>query len=83
LDLGQMLTRRLTITASTLRARSPAEKGRIAQALAQRVWPLLERRQVAPVIQATFPLAAAAQAHALLEANRAMGKAVLVVDDSL
>lgn len=83
LNLGQMLTRRLTITASTLRARSPAEKGRIAQALAQHVWPLLERRQVVPVIQATLPLAEAARAHTLLEDNRAMGKAVLIVDDSL
>lgn len=83
LDLGQMLTRRLTITASTLRARSPAEKGRIAQALATHVWPLLERRQVAPVIQAQFPLAQAARAHALLEANLAMGKSVLIVDETL
>jgi putative PIG3 family NAD(P)H quinone oxidoreductase len=82
-NLGQMLTRRLTITASTLRARSATEKGRIAQALAAHVWPLLARRQVVPVIQATFPLAEAAQAHALLEDNRAMGKAVLVVDESL
>ena len=83
LNLGQMLTKRLTVTASTLRARSPDEKGRIAQALAAHVWPLLESRQVAPVIQATFPLAEAAQAHALLEGNLAMGKAVLIVDESL
>jgi NADPH2:quinone reductase len=83
LNLGRMLTRRLTITASTLRIRTPEEKGRIARALHERVWPLLESRQVAPVIQATFPLAEAARAHELLEGNQAMGKVVLRVDDSL
>jgi putative PIG3 family NAD(P)H quinone oxidoreductase len=79
LDLRRMLTKRLTITASTLRARSPQEKGRIAQALRHRVWPWLEARAVAPVIQQTMPLEEAASAHALLEANEAMGKIVLIV----
>jgi putative PIG3 family NAD(P)H quinone oxidoreductase len=83
LDLRQMLTKRLTVTASTLRTRSAAEKSRIAQALARQVWPLLERRAVAPVIHATFPLAEAAQAHVLLESNLAMGKTVLLVDEAL
>lgn len=83
LDLRQLLTKRLTITASTLRPRSPKEKGRIAQALHHRVWPWLEAGAVAPVIQATLPLAAAASAHERLEANETLGKIVLVVDDSL
>jgi len=80
LNLGQMLTKRLTVTASTLRARGVEEKGRIAQSLRERAWPLLESRAVAPVVQATFPLEQAAQAHEILEANAAMGKLALVVD---
>jgi putative PIG3 family NAD(P)H quinone oxidoreductase len=83
LNLGQVLVKRLTITGSTLRNRSPAEKGRIARALRERVWPLLESRAVAPVVQATFPLTAAAEAHRILEANRTLGKIALVVDASL
>jgi putative PIG3 family NAD(P)H quinone oxidoreductase len=83
LNLAQMLTKRLTITASTLRPRTPQEKGRIAQALRHRVWPWLEAGAVAPVIQATLPLAAAASAHEQLEANATMGKIVLVVNESL
>jgi NADPH2:quinone reductase len=82
LNLAQMLTKRLTITASTLRPRSAQEKGRIAQALRHRVWPWLESGAIAPVIQATLPLDSAARAHEQLEANAAMGKLVLVVDES-
>lgn len=80
LPLAAMLNRRLTITGSTLRAREVAEKGRIAAALRERVWPLLEAGIVAPVLQASFPLDEAARAHEILEANASMGKLVLVVD---
>ncbi len=83
LNLAQVLTRRLTITGSTLRARDIAEKGRIAAALAGHVWPLLERRAVAPVLQETLPLTEAARAHEILEANAAMGKIALVADPGL
>ena len=83
LSLGKLLTRRLTVTGSTLRARTPAEKGRIAVALRERVWPLLESGRVAPVIQATLPLQDAARAHEMLEANQSMGKIVLVVEPQL
>ena len=83
LDLGRMLTRRLTVTASTLRPRSPEEKGRIAVALRTRVWPLLESRAIAPVVQATFPLDEAARAHEILEANAALGKIALVVHETI
>ena len=79
-NLGQIFVKRLTITGSTLRNRSPAEKGRIADALRQHVWPLLEQRALAPVVQATFPLADAAKAHEILEANQTMGKIALIVD---
>lgn len=80
INLGLVFVKRLTLTGSTLRNRSVAEKGRIARALRQQVWPLLEQGQVAPVIQAVLPLADAAEAHRRLEADQAMGKLVLQVD---
>jgi NADPH:quinone reductase-like Zn-dependent oxidoreductase len=76
-----MLTKRLTITASTLRARTPQEKGRIAAALEPEVWPLLETRRVAPIVHATLPLARAADAHRMLESGEVIGKVVLKVAD--
>ena len=73
-----ILAKRLTITGSTLRIRTPAEKGAIAAALEREVWPLLASRLVAPVIDATFPLADAADAHRVLERGEAIGKIVLM-----
>lgn len=73
-----VLQRRLTITGSTLRPRSVAEKGAIARALRDRVWPLLEAGTVAPVVHATFPLRDAAAAHRVMEADTHIGKLVLV-----
>jgi NADPH2:quinone reductase len=78
-DLRLVLQRWLTITGSTLRPRSVEEKERIARALRERVWPLLEAGEVAPVIHATFPLVEAAAAHRRLEAGAHVGKVVLVV----
>jgi putative PIG3 family NAD(P)H quinone oxidoreductase len=78
-NLGQVFVKRLTITGSTLRNRSPEEKGRIAAALRERVWPLLESRRLAPVLQATFPLEEAFRAHEILDADQAMGKIALSV----
>lgn len=83
LNLGLVFVKRLTITGSTLRNRSPSEKGRIARALRDRVWPLLAARTIAPVVQATFPLEQAVRSHEILEANEAVGKIALVVDSSL
>jgi len=83
INLATVFTKRLHITGSTLRNRPPAEKGRIAAALRERVWPLIEAGKVRPVIQRQFALAEADQAHALLEAEAAMGKLVLVVDTEL
>ncbi len=77
IDLMQVMRRRLTITGSTLRPRTTAEKGAIAAALEQHVWPLLTSGTVAPVVAATFPLAAAAEAHRLMESSRHIGKIVL------
>jgi NADPH:quinone reductase len=75
-----LLQRRLTITGSTLRPRTVEQKGAIAGALRQHVWPLLDEGRVRPVIQATFPLAQAAEAHRVLEAGNHIGKLVLAVD---
>jgi putative PIG3 family NAD(P)H quinone oxidoreductase len=79
LDLMQVMRRRLTITGSTLRPRSPEEKGAIARQLAEHVWPLLENGTVKPVIHATFPLERAGEAHQMMEASAHIGKIVLTV----
>jgi NADPH2:quinone reductase len=76
-DAGLLLRRRLTISGSTLRPRSAAYKAQLAQALRERVWPLLEAGRVRPVIHAVLPAAQAAQAHALLESGAHVGKIVL------
>ncbi len=79
IDLMQVMRRRLTITGSTLRPRSPEEKGQIARALEQKVWPLLEAGTVKPVIYATFPLERAADAHRLMESSEHIGKIVMTL----
>lgn len=76
-NAGLVLRRRLVITGSTLRPRPVAFKAAIAQALRQRVWPLLEQGRVKPVIHSTFDAARAAEAHALMESNQHIGKIVL------
>lgn len=76
-NAGLVLRRRLTITGSTLRPRSVAFKGAIAQALREKVWPLLAEGKVRPVIHSTFEAAHAADAHALMESNQHIGKIVL------
>jgi len=81
LNLGRVLAKRLVITGSTLRARSPAAKGDIANILRTQVWPKIEAGEITPVIHAKLPLTAAARAHEILEANEAMGKIVLLIDD--
>jgi putative PIG3 family NAD(P)H quinone oxidoreductase len=80
-DFGPVLRRRLTITGSTLRPRTVEQKGAIARALHEHVWPLLEAGQVAPVIHATFPLARANDAHRLMESGSHIGKIVLTTGD--
>ncbi len=77
--LGQILMRRLTLTGSTLRPRPLAFKAKIAAQLREQVWPLLEAGTIKPVIYRTFPLAEAAQAHALMESSSHVGKIMLQV----
>jgi putative PIG3 family NAD(P)H quinone oxidoreductase len=77
-DLLPVMLKRLTLTGSTLRPRSVAEKAVIARALEARVWPLLAEGKIKPEIYKTFPLAQAAEAHRLMESSAHVGKIVLV-----
>ncbi|MGI9291801.1 MAG: NAD(P)H-quinone oxidoreductase [Gammaproteobacteria bacterium] len=79
-NLGLILSKQLTVTGSTLRPRPPEAKGRIAASLKQQAWPLFANGQLRPVVQQTYPLAAASAAHTLLEANEAAGKLVLITE---
>lgn len=78
-DLFQLMRKRLVITGSTMRPRTTAEKGAIAQALREHVWPVLDAGRCGPVIHAVFPLADAAEAHRVMESSAHIGKLVLEV----
>jgi putative PIG3 family NAD(P)H quinone oxidoreductase len=78
LNIQTVMQRRLTITGSTLRARSIDEKGRVAAGVRKHVWPLIESGKVRPHIFRTFPLREAAAAHRLMESSAHIGKIVLV-----
>ncbi len=77
--LPAVMQRRLTITGSTLRARSVAEKGAIAAAVLKEVWPLVEAGRVRPIVFRTFPMDQAADAHRLMESSTHIGKIVLTM----
>lgn len=79
LNLVQLMTRRLTITGSTLRPQSDLAKARIADELRAHVWPLLAAGKVAPVMDQEFALEYAAAAHARMESSAHIGKIVLKV----
>lgn len=79
IDFSVMMRKRAWITGSTLRPRTPVEKGAIAAELKRHVWPLLEAGTVKPIIYQVFPLAQAADAHRLMEAGTHIGKIVLDV----
>jgi NADPH:quinone reductase len=78
LDLGKVMRRRLTVTGSTLRVRSPEFKAAIARQLYDVVWPLIGAGKVRVVIDRVFPAAEAAQAHSVMEASGHIGKLLLV-----
>ncbi|MDP1702912.1 MAG: NAD(P)H-quinone oxidoreductase [Aestuariivirga sp.] len=78
-DLLPIMVKRLTLTGSTLRPRSVAEKAEIARSLEARVWPLFAAGRCKPAIFKTFPLADAAGAHRLMESSQHVGKIVLTV----
>jgi putative PIG3 family NAD(P)H quinone oxidoreductase len=72
-----LMTKRLTITGSTMRARTVEQKAEVARALRDKIWPSLDRGKALPVIHATFPLEDARAAHALMESSSHVGKIVL------
>lgn len=76
-DFTQVMTKWLTVTGSTMRPRSTAEKGAIARELLERVWPVLDAGRCGPVIHQVFPLAHAAEAHRLMESGTHIGKIML------
>ncbi len=80
-DLLPIMVKRLTLTGSTMRPRTTAEKGAIAQGLRERVWPVLNAGRCAPVIQTSFPLEQVAAAHRLMESRGHIGKIMLRVAD--
>jgi NADPH2:quinone reductase len=79
LDLMPIMLRRLTFTGSTMRPRTAAEKGAIADALRTHVWPLLEAGRCGPVIHAVFPIDRVADAHRLMESSAHIGKIMLTL----
>lgn len=79
LNFAQVMTRRLTITGSTLRPQSDLAKATIAEQLLKNVWPLLDQGRLHPVIDSTFDLTQAAEAHARMESSAHIGKIVLKV----
>ena len=79
IDLSTIMRKRLTVTGSTLRPRSQADKAQIARELCTTVWPLIESGKLKPLIAHSFPLADAAAAHRTLEAGEVVGKVILLV----
>jgi NADPH:quinone reductase len=79
LNLNTLMSKRLTLTGSTLRIRSVAQKALVADGVKRHVWPLIAAGRVKPVIHATFPLAQASEAHRLMESSKHIGKIVLTV----
>jgi len=80
-DLSQVMTKRLTITGSTLRSRDTAFKTAIAQNLERCIWPLLASGKIKPIINAVFPADEAAGAHRLMESSEHIGKIVLTFNE--
>jgi NADPH2:quinone reductase len=80
-DLTLIMTRRLTVTGSTMRPRTAAQKAAIAAELEATVWPVLDAGRCAPVLEKVFPLAEAAAAHRLMESSTHIGKIMLQVAD--
>ncbi len=77
LDLGQLLVKRASVAAASLRARPPAEKAAIVAEVRAQVWPLLADRTILPVVDRRVPMAEAADAHRLMESSGHVGKILL------
>jgi NADPH2:quinone reductase len=76
-DLAPIMVKRLTITGSTLRPRTPEEKRAIRDDLLSQVWPLLDEGKLAPIIDTVVPFEDAAKAHRLMETSGHIGKIML------
>lgn len=81
IDMIHILLKRLIITGSTLRPLSSEAKAGIAEKLYAKIWPLIESREIKPLIAARFPLEDAAESHRLLESSKHIGKIILTVAD--
>jgi putative PIG3 family NAD(P)H quinone oxidoreductase len=81
INMNTILPKRLTLTGSTLRARTVTQKAAVAEAMRRNVWPLLAAGRVKPVIHQTFPLAQACDAHRLMESSDHIGKIVLTMPE--
>ncbi len=79
IDLMPIMTKRLTVTGSTMRPRSAANKADLAAALRSHIWPLLEQGRLLPSIYKVFALEQAAEAHALMESSEHIGKIMFSV----
>jgi NADPH:quinone reductase-like Zn-dependent oxidoreductase len=77
LDLGKLMAKRGTISATTLRARPAAEKTEIIAGVRETLWPLIEAGRIRPVIDRRIPMSQAAEAHRLVESNEHTGKVLL------
>ena len=81
INLATLMSRRLTVTGSTLRSRPVDQKGAIIEAVRREVWPHLASGRIRPVVQQTFPFAAAADAHRLMESSTHIGKILLLAGE--
>jgi putative PIG3 family NAD(P)H quinone oxidoreductase len=79
-DLRSIMMKRLLVTGSTLRPRTVEEKSALARGVEQQVWPLFANGQIHPVVDSTFPLEQAAEAHRKMESGHHSGKIILVID---
>jgi len=78
-NFGLMLMKRLSLMATTLRARTKAEKGTIRDAVLREVWPLIEAGRIKPVVDRVFPLGDAQAAHARMAGSGHIGKILLAM----
>lgn len=76
-DFMPLMLKRLTLTGSTLRAQSSLVKAVIASELMEKIWPLLNSKIIAPIIDSVFPLHDVAAAHRHMESNQHIGKIIL------
>ncbi len=79
LNVARLMMKRVTLTGSTLRPRTRAVKARFARDIEERVWPLVRQGRLKVVVDSTFPLASAADAHRRMETSQHVGKIILVV----